>query len=605
VNSVKLTNASLIIVLSLLVILPVALPSGVVSAQTGSYSIDSVDHQVQVIYSGQVIVLDTIHVSGQVSDGFMIGLPYKYSADVLQGFAYDDNHVYQINLGVQLGTSKQFYGATVNFNGNTPSDFNVAFVLSNQLITEDGNGVGTLDFPAYPSLTQTVGACNVKITFPSPPTSLTITKDDGVVNEATYSKANLPAYTNSVGKASFQVPTGTVQLTIVNSLNRQVTIEPTGGVTVADNYLIISNSTTTMHSFVVSLPSDASNIVIRDEFGRALATSVASSPAGNMQLANATLITFLTSGQSTALTAVYNLPSAKLEGSNYVLSDFMLFPDTTYYVNSASVTFTPPEGATIVSPKAASLDSSSTLTRQTYQDTLTVTKDGLSPLNYVVPQQNTIQFSFNYNPVWTSLRPTFWALFLAIVGCVAVFFVRRRKPKEETYAEKTERLSTLEAQAAASQQKPKTSEQKPEQRVTVEVIKEFIDAYEDKKQLTAEIKSMDAKAQKGKIPRRQYKVQRKAVETRLEGINRNIERTKETFRGSTGSSYADLVKQLDLAEADLVDAEENIKQLESRQNRGEISIETYKRSVSDSQKQRDKAESAINGILLRLREKIR
>jgi hypothetical protein len=605
VNSVKLTNAILIMILSLLVILPVALPSDTVSAQTSSYRIDSVDHQVQVTYSGHVVVLDTIHVSGQVTDGFMIGLPYKYSANVLKGFAYDDTQVYQLNLGVQLGTSKEFYGATVDFNGNSPSFFTVAFILSNSLITEEGNGRGSLDFPAYPGLTQEIGTCNVKITFPTAPTTVTVIKDDGVVNDAAYTKANLPAYTYSVGNASFQVPTGTVQLTTVSSLNRQVTIEPTSIVTVSDSYRIISNSITTINSFVLSLPKDASNVVVRDEFGRALSADISNSATANILLANATLITFLASEQSTSLTAQYNLPNAKLEGSNYILSDFKLFPETTYYVNSVANTFTPPEGATIVSPQSSSLDSSSTLTRQTYQDTLTVTKNGLSYLDYVVPQKNTIQFSFDYNPVWISLRPTFWALLLAIVGCVAVVFVRRRKPKEETYAEKTERLSTLEAQTATPQQKPKTAEQKTEQHVTVEVIKEFIDAYEDKKQLTAELKSMDAKAQKGKIPRRQYKVQRRAVEIRLEGIARNIERKKETFRGSTGSNFADLVKQLDLAEADLVEAEENIKKLESRQSRGEISIETYKRSIGDFQKQKDKAESAINGILLRLREKIR
>ena len=590
---------------SLLVILPVALPSGLVSAQTSSYTIDRVDHQVQIMYSGHVVILDTIHVSGQVTDGFMIGLPYKYSADVLKGFAYDNTHVYQLNLGVQLGDRKSgFYGATVDFNGNTPSVFTVAFVLSNQLITEQGSGVSVLDFPAYPSLAKDVGTCNVTISFPSVPTTLTVTKDDGVVNDAVYTKTNLPAYTYSVGAASFQLPTGTLQLTTVSSLNRQITIDPTGKVTVADSYRIISNSTTTLKSFVATLPSDASNVAIRDEFGRAAATDFAYSATGNILLANATLITFLTSGQSTTLTAQYNLPSATLQGSNYILPDFKLFPDFIYYVNQATITFTPPEGATIVSPQAASLDSSSTLTRQTYQDSLTITKDSLSYVDYLVPQQNSIQLSFDYNPVWVALRPTFWALFLAVVGCVAVVFVRRHKPKEETYADKTERLSTLETEPTTSTQQAKGSELKTGQRASAGNIREFIDAYEDKKQLNAELKSMDSKAQKGKIPRRQYKVQRNAIEIRLEGINRNIERTKETFRGSTGG-YADLVKQLDLAEADLVDAEENIKSLESRQSTGEISLEVYKRSIGDYQKQRDKAESAINGILLRLREKIR
>jgi hypothetical protein len=87
--------------------------------------------------------------------------------------------------------------------------------------------------------------------------------------------------------------------------------------------------------------------------------------------------------------------------------------------------------------------------------------------------------------------------------------VRRHKPKEETYADITERLSAEESAAAILTQ-PRGAEVKSGQRVTPEHIKEFIDAYEDKKQLNAELKSMDIKAQKGKIPRRQYKVQRNA-----------------------------------------------------------------------------------------------
>jgi hypothetical protein len=594
----------LIMVFSLLAILPAALPSGSVSAQTIEYTIDKVDHQVQIMYSGHVVILDTIHVSGQITDGFMIGIPYKYSADVLKGIAYDDTHVYQLNLGVQLGETSGLYGATVDFNGNTPSVFTVAFVLSNQLITEQGNGVDTLDFPAYPSLAKNVGTCNVTIAFPSTPTTITVTKDDGVVNAAIYTKTNLPAYTYATASASFQVPSGTLQLTTITSLNRQITIDPAGKVNLSDSYRIISNSTTTLKAFVLSLPFDASNVVIRDAFGKALATDLAYSATGNIFLANATLQTFLISGQSTTLTAQYTLTSATLQGSNYILSDFKLFPNFAYVVNKATITFTLPEGATITSPQATSLDISSTLTRQTYQDILTVTKESLSYVDYLAPQQNSIQLSFDYNPVWVAFRPTFWALLLAAIGCVTVFFVKRHQPKEETYADKTERLTKLETETVESTTHTKGAEQKTNQNISAESIREFIDAYEDKKQLNAELKSMDSKAQKGKIPRRQYKVQKSAIETRLQVINRNIKRTKENFKGTTGG-YTDLVRQLDLAETDLDEAEEYIKTLESRLNKGEITLEVYKRSIGDYQKKRDKAESAINGILLRLREKIR
>ena len=592
----------LIMAFSLLVILPAALPSGV-SAQTSGYTIDKVDHQIQVMYSGHVVILDTIHVSGQVTDGFMIGFPYKYGIDVLKGFAYDNTHVYQLNLGVQLGDHSGFYGATVDFNGNTPSVFTVAFVLSNQLITEQGSSGDTLDFPAYPSLVQDVGTCNVTLTFPSSPTSLTLTKDDGTINNAVYTKTNLPAYTYSSATASFQVPSGTMELLTVTSLNRQITIDTTGKVTASDNYKIINNSTSVLSSFVISLPPEATNVAVRDQFGTLLSGSLSSSVNNNQLLANATLGTFLPQGQTAILTAQYNLPSATLKGSSYVMPDSNLFPSFIYFVNHATITFTPPEGATIVEPKASALDSSSTLTRDTYQDTLTITKDGLSYADYLAPQPKTLQLSFNYNPVWVSFRPAFWAALIAVGGCLAVFYVRRRKPKEETYADKTEQLAALEPAPAAAAQ-AKSTEAKTSQQASTEDIKQFIDAYEDKKELTNELKSMNAKAQKGKIPRRQYKVQRNAIETRLEGIQRNIDRIKETFKVTTGS-YGDLVKQLDLAEADFVEAEENITSLESRQSTGEISIEFYKENISDYQKQRDKAEAAINGILLRLREKIR
>ncbi len=602
-NSVK-QRISILLVVSLLAILPILLPLGTVSAQTGSYSIDRVDHQIQVMYSGHLVVLETIHVSGRVTDGFMIGLPYQYSAYVLKALAFDDVHLYDINLGVDFGNSG-FYGAEVDFNGNSPSVFTVAFILSNRLITQQVSGAGTLEFPAYPSLTQNVGTVNVNVTFPSSPTLLSISKEDGQINAANYVKTNLPAYTYSIATASFQVPVGSLQSTTISSLNRQITIDPSGKVSVSDSYRIISNSSITMQSYVLNLPIDATDVVIRDDVGRTLSTLLGSAANGNMLLANATLVTFLLEGQSTTITAQYNLPSATLEGAHYVLADFPLFPECFYYVNQATIVFTPPEGATIVTPELASLDSSSTLTRESYQDTLTVTKEGISFLDYLAPKENTLRFSFDYNPVWASLRPTFWASLAAVVGFIAVFFVRRRRPQEEeTVVIRSERLPIMRPEAAAATEQPNVAPVKTGHHVTPEEIREFIDTYEDKKRLTAELKSLDQRAQKGKIPRRQYKVQKRAVEIHLEGVARHIQRIEATFLGSSGT-YADLVRQLDAAEADLSEAEENIKSLDFKQSRGEISLETYKRNIGDYQKRRDKAESVINGILLRLREKLR
>ena len=130
---------------------------------------------------------------------------------------------------------------------------------------------------------------------------------------------NLPAYTYEIASAAFQLPTGTLQLADISQLNRQITIDPTGKVTSSDKYYITNNATaiyTTstvaanpMTSFVLGVPPNALNIVIKDEFGRTLTTeeagtiSYGNDTSPDILLENATLITFLTIGESTIITA--------------------------------------------------------------------------------------------------------------------------------------------------------------------------------------------------------------------------------------------------------------------------------------------------------------
>jgi hypothetical protein len=581
--------------------------SGTVFAQTTGYTITQVDHQIQVLYTGQVIIQDTIHVSGQVTNGFLIGLPATYSDDVLKAVAYDSNSIFQVSLGVQLGSRSGFYAAEVNFNGQTPSVFTVAFVLSNSLITQIDTGDFTVNYPAYPSLTQNVGSCDVTLTFPSTPRIIAITKSDGTVDTENYATQNLPAYTYSPGSATVQVVNGTIQLADITQLNRQISIDPTGQVSASDTYTIANNSTDSMASFFLDVPASASNVVVKDETGTAL--TIGSSSGTNVLKENATLVTPVSTGQSTILTASYNLPSATIQGSQYTLSNFNLFPDLNYYVDQVSVTFNPPAGATIITPKLSSLDASSTLTRSGFQDTLTIIRNGISDLDYILPQGSNVQFSYSYNPVWVSFMPTLWLSLVAVIGCVGAVVYQKRKPGEKERAvTRKATVSTPKPTYVASEGQMKSAEPRTVaatgQHITGENIREFTDSYEDKKRLNAEMKSLDVRAQKGKIPRRQYKVQRRAIEVRLETLSRNTSRMKEILR-SSGSAYSDLVKQLDSVEEDLAEAEEDIKNLEDQQSRGEISIEAYKRTIEGYQKRRDKAESTLNGILLRLREKAR
>src|SRR4030042_308819 len=96
-------------IFSVAVLLPTSLNTQTVSAQDGTYSIQRVEHQVEVLYSGHVIIRDTIHLSGQLTGDFSIGFPHKYASYVLKGIAYDDNNVYPVSLGVQLADRSGFH----------------------------------------------------------------------------------------------------------------------------------------------------------------------------------------------------------------------------------------------------------------------------------------------------------------------------------------------------------------------------------------------------------------------------------------------------------------------------------------------------------------
>jgi hypothetical protein len=258
------------------------------------------------------------------------------------------------------------------------------------------------------------------------------------------------------------------------------------------------------------------------------------------------------------------------------------FPDFNIYIDDAAVTFVLPEGARFLSPQRESIGSSSSLVREVFQETLIIRQEGVSEKMYSVLFENGLRITYEYNPLWLSFRPSLWALTVAVIGAVVVFVWRRPKVSEPI------RMAAAKATIGLS----------PDH------VKDFTEAYNEKTRIDSDLKVLEARAQKGRISRRRYKVQRKTLEVRLDAISKNIAELKRVFR-SAGGVYADLVRQLDIAETELVEVEADTRNSEVRHRRGELPLEAYKKSLADYQRRKEKAETTINGILLRLREELR
>jgi hypothetical protein len=585
-----------LISLSLALLASAVLNNNIVSAQISGYTISSVTHDVEIMFSGHTVIRDTIKVSGDLSNGFLIGLPSRYKTSVLKVVAYDDKHIFPVTLDVPLGSQSGFYAGQVNFEGATPQTFYVAFVLSNSLIGLDF-GFFHLDYPAYPSFTTAVGKCSVSVSPPAEISTITISKSDGEVKSTSYSRDNLPAFTNIQAVAAFSIPLGLLQLMDISTLNRKLNMDSAGVLSCSDTYRIKNVSPTSIFAFIMSLPPTATNIFVRDEFGRVL-SSQNLGVVGSTLIVNASLISPLSQSQSTLLTADYKL-STGASSRNLNLS---VFPAFNYYVDQATFTFAPPEGAKITYPQISASNASASITVDNFQQVLTINKQGVSYVDVTLPSGNFEQISYDYNPVWSSFRPTFWALILSVLACAGVVFWRILKPKGKI--PKKEETETAAIQKVPVPKVEAKTTLPSGVKVNADTVRTFLDEYDERKEISAEMKSLDQKAQKGKLPRRQYKVQRRELAVRYDSLTKSINQIKEAFRSSTGG-FSDLAKQLDNAEAQLNEAETNIRNLDAKHKSGEISIEEYRSEIGDYQRQKDKAESSLNGILLRIREKTR
>lgn len=571
-----------LIVFSLALFIPLSNITPQAEAQTTGYSIQSVIHDVRVLHSGHVVISETIQISGQLPNSFSVGFPFQYSSSIIESEAYDSNNkILSVSLGALLQGQSGFYGATVDLSNGASNSFTVIFVFSNALLTPTLSGF-YLEFPAYPSLTSSAAIATTNLTLPFGCTLKSIAKSDGDTNSTLFTKDALAAFTNIPGNATFTVTTGYLQEVTIPTLNRNIEISPNGVVTYADKFQIINNSTSSISSFKLNLSSKATNVVARDQFGRVLSVEILDN-VDITKVANVSFVSPLGISDSVLVTLSYNLPNITPQQSNFVLG-LDLYPHFNYYVNQVSTTITVPEGATIVTPKLSELDTSSSLTRTAFQETLTVNRQGITFTDRLFRSQTILEVKYNYNPLWIAFRPTVWIFVIAIIGVVVAAILRRPKAKVTPVKMAA---PTIAAVGLSSEQ-----------------IRTFVDAYDERVQLSAELKSLEARVQKGRIPRRRYKLQRGGIETRMDAISKTISDLKQTLR-SSGGSYAGIIRQLDAAEIDVKEVDQELVALETRHRVGEISLEDYKKQLADIESRKEKAQNVIDGLLLRLRGEIR
>ena len=574
----RIALAFTILTVGMLFIVPFLFSTKSVKAAGSGYSIKNVNHEIDLLSNGYVFINDTIEIAGQTPN-FLIGFPNKYSPYVLRCDAFDSSNSMSplrldTDLDVPLEDHIGFYGVKISFPQATPQFFTVGFLLNNTLLTQDTTNASiyTLGFPAYPSLTKTVDTCNGSIVPPEGAEFVT-----GDVEAFNYSRVHLDAFTYEPSNVTFTLTDKTLQIFEIAQFTRQIVIDELGGITGSDTYDLINRANTLMNYTEIILPLNVSNIRAQDQLGRRMDV-----PNATDTRTNRYMVSFLSpveKDNATSFIVDYDLPSSiytskELTGTfNFSI---LLFQNFNYYIEEASVNIVLPEGARAQFSNDM-LSSGYGLVRSVFQETVSVSRQGVISLDSFK-----VGIVYEYNPLWASFRPALWMWALATVGCTVAIAWKRPKGKAPV----------------------KVAVPSVAVRFSADEIRSFIDSYEEKRKIVFELESLETRVQKGRIPRRKYKVQKKTLETRLNTLSRSFDEFREKMRVA-GGHYAELMLQSEVAESELAEVAANIKNAESLHNRGELSLEAYRKRLEDYQRRKEKADTAISGILLRLREEIR
>lgn len=558
------------------------------SAQT--FPSDSVNIQVNRIIeiknTGTIIINDTITLStnpgenAELIQSFSLGFPYGYKPNLHHAFAYAaSNPDAKLDLALDVGLERiGFYGMRVSLPSVNVSDgesysFTVVSVFSN-LISAIGQSAFNFTFPLYPSITGEASRCNVTVVLLA---GLNYAGDSPTFNRTTvgpnqilsYGNSSLASFTRESAWISFNAEASFL-LVESNEMRREITIDAIGQTHVSDYYSITNRAARQVTSIALGLPKGAYDVAAHDVMG--LLRKVEADEGNATTYSNVTVPfrTAMGAGESKEFTVTYRLPR-EIYITQHGWSDldltFAFSERFSGVIRKLTATIMLPDGANFVS-ELSSVDPTA-VHKGVFRDTVTY-------VIYNATEFNDLSFSVAYKHAvfWASFRPTILMGILVVAVFGVAFFWRAPRPSVPTIP------------------------------VAPEVLRGFVDAYEERERISAELEAMERQVRKGRIPRRRYKVRRRTLEGRLSNLSRDLTNLKEKMQRS-GPGYANMVRRIEVAETELEGLEGDIRRIEVRRRRGQISSEAYHRLLAEYHRRREKARVTIDGMLLRLRTEIR
>jgi hypothetical protein len=560
----------------------------------------TVDQAVTIMQAGSVAINDTVQLSAKQNTTlteYPLGFPYEYKYNLAYVFAFNASNpaqMFNVSLDTGIGNSIGYYGVTVIFpqggiqlRVNGPSlRFTVVFVFSNLVTSSTWTypsetvppkyttvPILTVDYPMSPSLPQNISLVNV--TVASPPNTIVEAQTNVSARYVTPQVASwisrsLSTLTYAPGWLNFSESTSsTYQLVTVDNLDRHIEINGLGNIFITDTYDVTNHMSQAEPSIYLSLPTGASNVTAYDSEGNSIATILVNQTTATYSVSPASS---LEPGNSTQFTLNYFLlPTSYISKTG--TSGFDLNIPVTASLGSVvgklTLEISLPEGTSIKDyPSIKGYN----LQNDALKQEIVVTAYNVSSFNNI-----NLHMSFIYSIFWASFYPTLWMTTIVAIGLVLAMFWRAPKP-------------TIRRPRPSVVAKPQT-------------LKGLVSSYEERTKALLEMESLERQAQKGRLPRRRYKVRKRMLESQISRLDRELADLKQRAK-SMGPRYAEILKDVEIAEAELEGIEVEERRAMARYRAGAYTLDAYRRMQEQYNKRREKARETIEGALLRLSEGI-
>lgn len=367
----------------------------------------------------------------------------------------------------------------------------------------------------------------------------------------------------------------TLQLTglEIEKINREIFISPWGIIKNTEEVTIENVGIIGVGLFSLNIPVDAKNVKIYDDLGELFGNIINSPTDSSKKVLSIQLSQNRVSLSPTSkfkFFIEYNLPHEQYVSYNWLQQsisvnllmtnyDFLIHEQTTKVViegcGTIDYTSSPPEA----------------IFKTVGTRILVYSSEMVSPF-----EKKIILFTYTVDIFDLVLRPTIFIMIIAFLSSIFVLIIKTRKREEDESVFKKEFTPTSE-------------------------IREFCSLYEEKNALVLEIRNAENETKRKKMVKKTYKNLLTKNTAKIDQIKEEILPFKKILM-ETSDTYDNIIKKLDILDAERISVNDSLNLLESRYKRGKLpSKAAYQKLSSDFFNRRKKIDRTIDKYIQQLR----